>query len=254
MARAGLIAAGVLGVVAVAGAVAWFVVFRDTAEPVGVGEAVTSFRTETEPAPDGHSPIPEGVYVYATDGFERTDALTGRTHRYPARSTIAVRRAPCGVSLLWRVLQGRSTEWTFCMTADGWLLRTQDERHTFFGRTERTTYTCEGTPIRPRAGAPADWAVSCTTGDAEETGVGHVEGRELLAVAGKSVSTEHVAKRTSFSGGIRGTARYDFWFARASGVPVKIVMVSRTTNDSPVGEVTYDESVTLALTSLRPRR
>ena len=31
-------------------------------------------------------------------------------------------------------------------------------------------------------------------------------------------------------------------------------MVSRTTNDSPVGDVHYEERVTLRLTSLAPRR
>jgi hypothetical protein len=77
---------------------------------------------------------------------------------------------------------------------------------------------------------------------------------EPVDVGGSPVAAQHVVRRTTFSGGIRGRARYDFWFARRSGVPVKIVMVSRTTNDSPVGDVTYDESVTLALTSLRPRR
>jgi hypothetical protein len=33
-----------------------------------------------------------------------------------------------------------------------------------------------------------------------------------------------------------------------------MVMVSRTTNDSPIGEVNYDERVSLLLTSLEPRR
>ena len=254
MARAGLVAAGVLGAAALAGAAVCYFALRDTAEPVGVGEAVTSFRTETETGPVAASPIPEGVYVYATRGVEHTDALTGVTHRYPARSTIAVRAAGCGMSLLWRVLEGRSTEWIFCVTRDGWELHAQDERHTFFGRTETTTYTCEDTPIRPAPGSPATWSVSCATGDADEQGTGRLAGTESVDVAGRPVVSEHVTKRTTFSGGIRGRARYDFWFAPRSGVPVRIVMVSRTTNDSPVGDVTYDEDVTLELTSLRPRR
>lgn len=79
-------------------------------------------------------------------------------------------------------------------------------------------------------------------------------GRERLVVAGKSVSTVHVLKTTSFEGEIRGTSRHDIWFDAQSGVPVKMVMVSRTTNDSPVGDVHYDEDVTLLLTSLKPRR
>jgi hypothetical protein len=254
MPRAWLIAVAVLVGVAIAGVSVWLFVLRDTTTPVGVEEAVTSFRTETEPPTGGPSPIPEGVYVYRTDGFERTDALTGKTHHYPPRSTIAVRSAACGVSLLWRVLEGRSTEWTFCVTSMGWELRSQDERHTFFGRTERTTYLCDQALVRPAAAEPTRWTVSCATGSAEETGVGLVVGRELLDVGGHRVATEHVRKRTTFAGDIRGFARYDFWFDTRSGVPVKMVMVSRTTNDSPIGDVTYDEDVTLLLTSLEPRR
>jgi len=244
----------VLGALALAAVAAWLVFLRDTAEPVSVDEAVTSFRTDTEPTPASPSPIPEGVYVYLTHGYETTDALTGVTHRYPKRSTIAVAAAECGVSLVWRVLDGRSTEWTYCTNGGGWELRSQDERHTFFGRTERTTYICQDTPIRPPGGSGKSWEVSCSTGPAEERGSVNLIGRERLRLNGKTLTAEHVRKRTSFSGEIRGTALHDIWFDARSGVPVRMVMVSRTTNDSPVGDVHYDEDVSLRLISLAPRR
>lgn len=253
MSRGGIVAAGALAAVAVAGAAAWYFALRDPTQPVDVDEVITSFRTDTEPSP-GLSPIPEGVYVYETDGFERTDALTGKTHRYPMRSTITVTVADCGVSLLWQVLDGRSTEWTYCVGDAGWELASQDERHTFFGTTERTTYACEDTPIRSGASGPSRWGVSCTTGDVDEAGMGLLVGRERVEVGGKRVTAEHIRKKTEFSGGTRGFARHDLWFDAKSGVPVKVVMVSRTTNDSPIGDVTYDEDVTLVLTSLEPRR
>src|SRR5262249_45502230 len=144
---------------------------RDTAEPVTVGEAVTSFRTETERTP-GTLPVAPGVYVYATNGYEKTDALTGVTHRYPRRSTITVTAADCGMHLTWPVLKGGSTEWPLCVTDAGGKLRTQDGRHTFFGRTETTTYACENTPILPfPVSLKRSWPVSCSTDDAHETGV-----------------------------------------------------------------------------------
>jgi len=65
--RAGLIAAGVVGVVVLGGLGAWLALFRDTAEPVTVADAITSFRTETEGSVSACS-IPPGVYVYSTDG------------------------------------------------------------------------------------------------------------------------------------------------------------------------------------------
>jgi hypothetical protein len=151
------------------------------------------------------------------------------------------------------VLEGRSTEWIYCTSADAWELASQDERHTFFGRTERTTYTCTSTPIKP-APTVLRWPVSCSTDSSDETGTGELLGRERVTVAGKPLATDRVRKITSFTGEIRGTTRHDIWFDSKSGMPVKMFMVSRTTNDSPVGDVHYEEDVTLALTSLKPRR
>jgi hypothetical protein len=252
--RAGLVAAGALGIVVAVGVATWLVVSRDAAEPVSVGDVVTSFRGETETAPVGELPIPAGVYLYATRGFEKTDALTGVRHRYPPRSTITVAAHSCGVSLTWRVLKGRSTEWVYCVDADGWQLRSQDERHTFFGRTERTTYLCEATAIRPRAEIPDPWPVQCATDGATERGKASVIGRGLVEIGGRRVEAEHVRKATMIAGRIRGTALHDLWFASVSGVPARITMATRTKNDSPIGDVSYEEAVTLRLLSLEPRR
>ena len=252
MRRAGIIAAGCVGLAAVAAAGIWLAL-RDTAEPVDVEEAVTSFRGETTGAA-GASPIPEGVYVYRTDGYEKTDALTGVTHRYPTRSTITVAAAECGVRVTWRVLEGRSTEWTYCVTDDGLELWTQDERHTIFGSTQTTTYTCEQTPILPRDPSSGSWPVRCTTGDSDETGVARVVPATMLRVGDAAVPVRHVRKVTTFAGAIRGSARHDLWFHEQVGIPVGIVMKSNTTSDSLIGDVAYEEDVTLTLLSLEPRR
>jgi hypothetical protein len=251
--RAGLIAAVAVAVVMLAGGVAWLVALRDTAEPVTVDEALTGFRDETTP-PSGDSPIPEGVYVYATEGSEKTDALTGVKHRYPQRSTITVAAHPCGVRLTWRVLEERSTEWVYCVTDDGWQLRSQDERHTFFGRTERTTYTCRDAPIRRFAIDARFWNATCSAGSVREDVTFAFCGPEQQEVQGELVATDHVAKQSAFSGTVRGTAQHDLRFHAASGVPVTVRMSSATTNDSPIGDVRYDEDVKLTLLSLEPRR
>jgi hypothetical protein len=233
----------------------WSLFLRDVAEPTTVGDAVTNFREGTPQRPAAPSPVPEGVYVYATDGVEKTDALTGITHRYPSRSTITVAKAPCGVSMRWDVLKGRSTVWTYCVGSDGWTLESQEERHTFFGRTEHTDYSCPRAPFRPtgdRLGTA--FLLLCSTGAANEHGRGRVVGRPVLLVAAIPVNTVHVRKMSTFTGAIRGQSTYDFWLARSTGVPVRVRMVSETTNDSAVGDVHYEERVTLALTSLEPRR
>jgi len=255
MSRGGVLAlaATATGGLALAALGAWYFGFRDVAEPASVDEAVTTFREGTEPGRG--SPVPEGVYVYATDGTERTDALAGVTHRYPRRSTITVTADPCGVRMRWDVLRGRSTTWTFCVTSAGWELASQDERHTFFGRTEETTYACARTTIRPAGDRPGTaLPVACSTDGARERGSGRVVARETLRVGERRVRTVHLARRSSFAGEIRGSSTHDLWLARGTGVPVRVVLRSRTTNDSPVGDVHYEEDVTLRLRSLEPRR
>jgi len=254
--RNGLLAivAAVLAGIAVAGFAAWYLVFRDVAEPTTVGEAVTSFRGQTDQVP-GPSPVPVGVYVYATHGFEKTDALTGVTHRYPLRSTITVTKDPCGVQMRWDVLKGRSTTWTFCIGADGWVMTKQDERHTFFRVTEATTYVCSDAPFRSPGDMPGRrLRVTCATPSAKEFETQWVVGRESVPVRGKRVGAVHVRQTSTFGGDIHGVSAYDIWLDRESGVPVRLVMTSRTTNDSPVGDVHFEEVVTLRLTSLTPRR
>lgn len=257
MSRSGVLAvvAAMAGGVALVAVGAWYVAFRDVTEPASVDEAITTFREETGPGSRKPSPVPEGVYVYDTVGYERTDALTGAIHRYPSRSTITVTADPCGVRMRWDVLEGRSTTWTYCITSGGWEIAGQDERHTFFGRTERTTYTCARTPFRPagdRRGAT--FAVVCSTDGAEERGTGLVASRAIVRVAGRPVATVRLRRRTSFAGRIRGTSTHDVHIARKTGAPVRVVMTSRTTNDSPVGDVHYEEDVSLRLRSLVPRR
>jgi hypothetical protein len=151
----------------------------------------------------------------------------------------------------WDVLKGRSTTWSFCVRGADWTLTSQDERHTFFGHTDVTTYTCphftfwSSTPSSP---------YECTRPDTTERGTELVAGAARVRVGHRSVATVHLHRTSAFTGGTRGTSTYDFWLDRGSGVPVRIVMVSRTTNDSAVGAVHYGERVVLRLTSLTPRR
>src|SRR5262249_38487596 len=111
------------------------------------------------------------------------------------------------------------------------------------------------TLIRPLGPSEGPWPVSCTTGDATESGVARVVPGAVLRVGGRRVPVRHLRKVTTFTGSIRGSSRYDFWFqARDLLPPVRCVVISRTTNASPLGDVHYEEDVALRLLSLEPRR
>lgn len=251
------LAAGATSVIATVAFVAlggWYFFLRDVAEPASVAAAIAAFRDQGT-AGQASAPIPVGVYVYDTEGLERTDALGGATHRYPATSTLSVTADPCGARLRWDVLEGRFTTWTVCVAPDGWSQRAREEHHTFFGIADQTTYACSDTPYRPEGDEPGTtFTVSCTTGSTTERGRGLVVGRVSLDVVGTTVDCVHVRTTTSFAGASTGTASFDFWIARETGLPIRITMTSRTTNDSLIGDVHYEEDVALELTSVTPRR
>lgn len=244
--------AAVAGVAAAALVGAWWFLLRDVAQPVSVDDAIAAYRVEKENAV---RPLPTGVYLFATDGSEETDALGGVTHRYPRTTTVTASAAPCGVRLRWDALRGRSTTWTVCTGTADWIARSRFERHTFFGVTDETTYACGRTQFRPAGDRPAtSFTIDCSTGKATERGRGAVVGRETVRVGETSVPTVHVRTVTTFSGDTTGAATYEFWLARTTGLPVRIDMVSRTTSGSLIGDVHYRERVSLRLTSLAPRR
>lgn len=236
-------------------AVSLLLLLTSDPEPTTVDDAVSAFREELGGRAPGESPVPEGVYVYATDGYEKTDALTGVTNRYPVRTTITVTGAGCGLRLRWNVSEGRSTEWLVCVEGDEWLLAGQDERHTFFGRTERTTYTCRDTLLRPPGDLPGTtFRMRCSTGSTDESGASRVVARATMRVDREDVETVHLRRATVLRGATRGTTRHDIWLDRATGVPVRLVMTTRTANDAPIGEVRYEEQVALLIDLLEPRR
>jgi hypothetical protein len=155
----------------------------------------------------------------------------------------------------WDVLKGRSTTWTFCIDGGRWVMTKQDERHTFFGVTEATTYVCSDAPFRTPGDRPGSrYSVKCTTSSVTEREKQWVVGREPVQVGAKRVPAVHVRQTSTFRGDTGGASTYDIWLDRESGVPVRLVMTSRTSNSSPIGTVHYEEDVTLRLTSLVPRR
>jgi hypothetical protein len=252
--RALIVLAGLACLVLVALAAAWLALFRDTVQPASVDDALAAYRAQAEA---GGTRIPPGVYVYATDGNESIDVLGGTTHAYPARSTITVTRADCGTALRWDVLRGRSTTWTQCDASDGGeTLARVDETHRFFGRTERTDYTCTDTLARPvRAKPGTTWTVACDTAKGiVERGTGTVVAQTQLPVGDGTVPVARLRFETTFSGATRGSTTREMWVERETGLPVRVVLRSTTVNRSLLGDVTYRERVRLDLVSLTPRR
>lgn len=254
--RLRIVVLAALAVVVVVLAGAWQLFLHDSATPATVNEAVARFRTEAMKEAEAAGPgLAPGVYVYATTGSEKVDALGGVTHEYPARTTLTVTRGGCGLRLRWAGLQQRSTIWERCHTDRGDVLRSYSEVHRFYGTTQHTDYRC-GTSLERPAGdkVGTTWPFRCTTPGSVQKGTGRVAGRGVVAVGGVRVPVVHVRWETTLTGKTSGTSDQDEWLDRSTGLPVRIVLQSQTTTGSLIGDVHYEEHVDLRLVSLRPRR
>jgi hypothetical protein len=238
------LAAGLVFVAAVAAGLgaAWAggLLFTDTARPASVESALTLFRA-SDPRPQ---PL-DGVYTYATRGEESLDVLGGTHHPYPSTTTLTVVQVPCGLRLRWDALAGRSTTWTLCTGSPGPNLRRLDEVHSFFGRHDRTLYTCTGSTGR----------FQCRSRHDVQTGqeIGAAPAR--LDIGGQPVQALHYRTVGHVSGADRGTETTEWWLALYGGLPLELVVSNRTSRPEPlIGRAHYREDVTLRLVSTTPLR
>ncbi len=255
--RRTLAALTILAAVLAAAAAVWLVAIRPRTEPVPIGEAVTAFRA----APAGGAATaaglpPAGVYVYATAGSERVDALTGETHRYPARTAVTVAGAACGFVETWSPIRGRSAAATICRGGGGLVQRRLVDRHTFLGVAATRAYRCAPAswelPPRPHPGFA--WASRCVSKEIRTASRGRVVGLERIAVAGRAVPAVHLRIAYRQAGESRGAGVRDVWRRRSDGLLLRLVAQERDVTGSPVGDVTYREQDRLALVALEPRR
>jgi len=249
-----LVVLGVTALVAVTAAVVWRTVLRDTATPASIDDALARYRAT---AAQGETPIPPGVYVYATTGSESISALGGTTHEYPPSSTITVTQSSCGMTLRWDVLETRSTTWDICVGGDGGVLQQLDgwvEKHVFFGQDDATEWMCTGMPWLLGSDAEsATTSPTCDGGDAKMTGVVRVIGEEVVDVGAVSVETIRIRLEGKEDGAARGPLVEERWLEAQTGLPVRITYEVRTENDSLIGDVVFEERYDLRLESLEPR-
>jgi len=249
-----LVVLGATVLVVVAAAVVWRVALRDTATPASIDDALARYR---EDAARGDTPIPPGVYVYATSGSESVSALGGTTHTYPGRSTITVTAAPCGMALRWDVLETRSSIWDVCGDGDGDVVQRLDgwmEAHEFFGQDDRTTWRCSSSPwlVGPVV-AGTTFPHSCDGGDTTQSGTVTVVGEESIDVGGVSVETLRLRLEAEEEGAARGSLVEERWVERETGLPVRVDYRVQTDNDSLIGDVVFEEAYAIELLSLEPR-
>ena len=227
------------------------------ATATGAGGPASLGPAGPAPASAGAKPVPaEGVYVYATSGYEETDALGGSRHDYPSQTTSTMRRAGCGWVERWEPLAERWDESHLCNEPDGVAIRTFKTYHQFFQRSQQQDYECPpGSHVGRDQWQPGSrWTWSCTSSFGTiSTDVVHL-GTEQLSVGGAAVTVEHLRYDSKMTGANRGTQVQERWVHRGTNLSVRIKTDIDIESDSPFGTVGYQEHYTITLTSLTPRR
>lgn len=226
-----------------------------TTAPPASSAAVTA----TTAAPATTPPPPEpglpqlGVYQYATEGFDRIDALGGARHDYPSITTMTVVPADCGVRLRWEVAVERWNSWDWCLDGDAVRLTDWYAYHEFFDVAADNAYVCDGDARPLVAPAGATWTTTCRMGDrTTSTFEATVVGVTTLPVAGAGVEVLHVRYEVDVAGESTGSQVIESWYRTTDGLPVRETLLTTTTQSTVVGDTAFEERYTIELLTPEP--
>ncbi len=236
----------VLTLIAAAGVVLF--IFRDRATPAQQEDVEATLVT------GGGQPGDYGLYLYATTGFEETDALGGSRHEYPPQTYMTIQPGGCGTLVRWKPLEQRWDEWDYC---EGGALAGRQNYHEWFTMGNLDAWTCS--PAVPSEGEPGEtWTGSCSrtvSGNVEaaaEVTTYEVVGYETLTVGADEVETLHIRTASTGSGGTSSSDTADTWILPGTPLVVRQTASGSSTNQSRIGPVAYHEEYEIRLISLSP--
>jgi len=210
----------------------------------------------TVPRSPSRRPPPDGVYVYATQGGEQTDALSGQKHQYPSQTTITLTHAGCGSVARWQPLSERWDETEACQTTRGVTLRRYSMYHQFFHKGVREDFACgSDAVVMPWNQVAGDhWTFVCHSSGTTLDMAVRVVGFEMVDVGGRSIRAVHIRYDGRASGNDSGTETQDRWLTPDEGLFLRIVSSADIQTSTPFGRAHYLESYRIDLTSTSPER
>jgi len=223
-----------------------------SARPAAAAKATAPASTAAA-APQLPSP---GVYVYATQGWEKLDVLGGARHDYPAQTTTTFTATSCGRDVRWDGLEQRYDIWRTCSVGAAVSLTSFTTYHSFYNQAVTKQYTCDpGTTLRPVGTAPGTkGGGTCHDGDSAAIIDATVKGIEPLAVNGVAIQTVHVLLNEQLTGSTKGTHVTELWYSTANNLIVKRTSKTDADTQTPFGYSHYSEDLTTTLADVRPQR
>jgi hypothetical protein len=205
-------------------------------------------------ATPGYGPVVEGVYVFATKGYEQTDALAGQRHDYPSETSITIRKTDCGWLARWEPLRERWEETGMCERAAGTEMARYTMYHEFFRRGVTEDFACPGAYVQKPAANPGDvWTIACESKSSKVAGKVTVVGVESMNIGGQTIQATRYRYDIKVSGANEGTMVQERWLGNSPRVMARLTQVADLKVSSPFGKVGYKENYRIDLKSVRPR-
>ena len=196
---------------------------------------------------------PEGVYRYATQGYESIDQPSSR-HDYPSETALTIRHNDCGFVAHWQPLENRWDEMTICRTAAGSFIPAMATHREFYGQEKDSRYTCSDGFYAYRPAPGATWTGRCTDEESTMQMRGRTLGREPVRVGDQTVEAVHYVIEARISGDNDGTWRAERWIDPDSGLLLRAQASTDATSTSSFGTVRYREQTDVRLLSMTPQR
>jgi hypothetical protein len=216
--------------------------------PSGTSDADARAATSSQPA--GPTRPAEGVYRYATDGYEELDAR-GSHRRFPQQTVQTVHHTSDGYRHLWEPIEERRDEYVLSTANDPHVLVTTATSRSFFGQQRDQRFTCTPSDVGPRG-----WVARCEdgTGGTRMTVTTRVEGTERRTVRGADVEVVRLHVVAELTGETEGRRTSTTWTRVGDGLLVATEVDGEVEADGPFGRVRYRESYTLDLLDPEPAR
>lgn len=195
----------------------------------------------------------EGVYRYATQGYESIDQPSSR-HDYPSETAMTIRYNDCGFVAHWQPLENRWDEMTICRNTSGSFIPTMATHREFYGQAKDSRYTCSDGFYAYRPATGATWTGRCSDDESTMQIQARTLGREPVRVGDQMVHAVHYVIEARISGGNEGTWKAERWVDPDSGLLVRAQASTDATSDSSVGTVRYREQTDVRLLSMTPER
>jgi hypothetical protein len=246
----------VVVLLAVAAAATWYFMLRSPGTSVDLAQALRQFRAQeaVDDPTSGALPAP-GVYRYTGSGGENV-SLPGVGRTFPSTSFIIVTDRGRCTTMDWRPFVEHMEGVQVCLGRQGSLMLTSAPSYEQIAGVQTTSVMrCGATAyfVPPRPSAGTRWRAICRAPGDRVVMRGQVLGSGVVRVGGRAVPSWHIRLVFGLSGAQSGSNPTEYWIAATDGLILRQAETVKVSQGAgPLGSITYNEDMHIALASLAP--